>query len=190
MIAPRVGRPGTASRSDLRLLVLVKYCSKCKGRPIPWTVLLPVFTILLGYLSDTGRLGGIILPTLKETWQGCHERRGSRGRLLVTAWLLVELPDSCAASHRAEDKYGTLQARIVAPPTEPLSNFPTFDLLRTAFGVAFVAVLETLISAKIAEQRMCLDSSIGSFERVGSIMPPLRLTELQMVYQVFQRGPC
>ncbi|CAJ1365870.1 unnamed protein product [Effrenium voratum] len=99
------------------LLVLVKYCSKCKGRPIPWTVLLPVFTILLGYLSDTGRLGGIILPTLK-------------------------------------DKYGTLQARIVAPPTEPLSNFPTFDLLRTAFGVAFVAVLETLISAKIAEQRM------------------------------------
>lgn len=28
------------------------------------------------------------------------------------------------------------------------------DLIRTAFGISFVAVLETLISAKIAEQRM------------------------------------
>ncbi|CAE6933578.1 yvdB [Symbiodinium sp. CCMP2456] len=102
------------------LLTLVKYASKIRGKSIPWTVLLPLFTILLGYLSDKDMLGGIILPTLK-------------------------------------DKYGTLQARIVEVPSVPLADFAAgdvFGLIRNAFGIAFVAILETLISAKIAEQRM------------------------------------
>ena len=83
-------------------------------------MLLPLLTILLGYLSDKDMLGGIILPTLK-------------------------------------DKYGTLQARIVEVPSVPLADFAAgdvFGLIRNAFGIAFVAILETLISAKIAEQRM------------------------------------
>jgi len=102
------------------LLTLVKYAGKIRGKSIPWTVLLPLFTILLGYLSDRDMLGGIILPTLK-------------------------------------DKYGTLQARIVEVPSVPLADFAkgdVFGLIRNAFGIAFVAILETLISAKIAEQRM------------------------------------
>ena len=102
------------------LLGLVKYAPKVRGKSIPWTVLIPLSTIVLGYLSDQKMLGGIILPTLK-------------------------------------DKYGTLQARIVEVPSRPLSDFAgddLFGLIRTAFGVAFVAILETLISAKIAEQRM------------------------------------
>lgn len=102
------------------LLALVKYAGKIKGRSIPWTVLIPVFTILLGYLSDQKLLGGIVLPTLK-------------------------------------DKYGTLKPRVVEAPSTPLADFAqghVMDLIRTAFGISFVAVLETLISAKIAEQRM------------------------------------
>ena len=98
----------------------MKYAGKIRGKSVPWTVLIPVFTILLGYLSDQGMLFGIILPTLK-------------------------------------DKYGTLQARIVEVPSVPLAEFANGDVLglvRTAFGIAFVAILETLISAKIAEQRM------------------------------------
>ncbi|CAE7380653.1 yvdB [Symbiodinium necroappetens] len=113
------------------LLTLVKYASKIRGKSIPWTVLLPLLTILLGYLSDKDMLGGIILPTLK-------------------------------------DKYGTLQARIVEVPSVPLADFAAgdvFGLIRNAFGIAFVAILETLISAKIAEQRMNypFDSSRETF---------------------------
>ncbi len=37
-------------------------------RSVPWTVLIPVFTILLGYLSDQKQLGGIVLPTLKDKY--------------------------------------------------------------------------------------------------------------------------
>lgn len=102
------------------LLALVKYAGKIKGRSVPWTVLIPIFTILLGYLSDQKMLGGIVLPTLK-------------------------------------DKYGTLKPRVVEAPSTPLAEFAegqVIELIRTAFGISFVAVLETLISAKIAEQRM------------------------------------
>mmetsp|Transcript_7920 Transcript_7920/g.18208 ORF Transcript_7920/g.18208 Transcript_7920/m.18208 type:complete len:647 (+) Transcript_7920:79-2019(+) len=113
------------------LLMLVKYAGKIQGRSVPWTVLIPLLTIILGYLSDQQMLFGIVLPTLK-------------------------------------DKYGALQARIFEPPSVPLSEFCSGDvlgLLRTAFGIAFVAVLETLISAKIAEQRMNypFDSSRETF---------------------------
>jgi len=56
-----------------------------------------------------------------------------------------------------KDKYGTLTARVFEPPfSKPLSfyaNGKVGGILTASFGVAFVAVLETLISAKIAEQK-------------------------------------
>ena len=50
------------------LLILVKYLPKIKGRSVPWTVLIPVCTIFLGYLSDQRKLGSIVLPTLKDKY--------------------------------------------------------------------------------------------------------------------------
>ena len=44
------------------------------ARSIPWTVLIPVFTILLGYLSDQKHLGGIVLPTLKDKYGRSAEK--------------------------------------------------------------------------------------------------------------------
>jgi len=56
-----------------------------------------------------------------------------------------------------KDKYGTLTARVFEPPfSKPLSFYANGNMggiLTASFGVAFVAVLETLISAKIAEQK-------------------------------------
>ncbi|CAK0896506.1 unnamed protein product [Prorocentrum cordatum] len=101
------------------LLSLVKWVPKVKGQPIPWTVIIPLLTILLGFLSDSDSLGGIRIPTLK-------------------------------------DKYGELKARVVVPPEQPLEFYAQgnyFGIFTAAFGIAFVAVLETLISAKIAEQK-------------------------------------
>ena len=101
------------------LLSLVKWVPKVKGRPIPWTVIIPLLTIILGYLSDSDNLGGIRIPTLK-------------------------------------DKYGELKARVVVPPSQSLEHYAQGSysgIFTAAFGIAFVAVLETLISAKIAEQK-------------------------------------
>jgi SulP family sulfate permease len=101
------------------LLSLVKWVPKVKGRPIPWTVIIPLLTIVLGYLSDSDNLGGVHIPTLK-------------------------------------DKYGELKARVVVPPEQSLEHYAQGNYLgvfTAAFGIAFVAVLETLISAKIAEQK-------------------------------------
>jgi len=114
------------------LLALAKYLPKIpkakkekqdkkeEGYSIPWTVIIPLLTLIFGYLSNTDKLGGIELPTLK-------------------------------------DKYGTLKAQIIEPPfRKPLSwyaNGNVSGILTASFGVAFVAVLETLISAKIAEQK-------------------------------------
>mmetsp|Transcript_66617 Transcript_66617/g.189101 ORF Transcript_66617/g.189101 Transcript_66617/m.189101 type:complete len:663 (-) Transcript_66617:30-2018(-) len=102
------------------LLTLAKYLPKVKGYAIPWTVLIPLLTIIIGYLADSDNLGGLSLPTLKN-------------------------------------KYGVLEARIVELPQQPLSYYAqgkTGGIITASFGVAFVAVLETLISAKIAEQKM------------------------------------
>jgi len=102
------------------LLSLAKYLPKIRGHAIPWTVIIPLLTLIFGYLSNTNNLGGIELPTLK-------------------------------------DKYGTLQARIIEPPfSKPLSYYAKGNvsgIITASFGIAFVAVLETLISAKIAEQK-------------------------------------
>jgi len=102
------------------LLGLVKYLPKIRGVSIPWTVIIPIVTMVFGYLSDSDHFGGIVIPTLKN-------------------------------------KYGVLKARVVELPQESLSHYAQgnmFGVLIASFGVAFVAVLETLISAKIAEQKM------------------------------------
>lgn len=102
------------------LLGLMKYFPKIRGISIPWTVFIPVFTILIGYLSDSDKLGGVEFPTLKG-------------------------------------KFGELHARVFEPPTKSLDHYADGDIvgvLSASLSVAFVAVLETLISAKIAEQKV------------------------------------
>merc|ERR1719461_2653884 len=49
-----------------------------------------------------------------------------------------------------------MEARIVELPQRPLSHYAKGNvggIITASFGIAFVAVLETLISAKIAEQK-------------------------------------
>jgi len=49
-----------------------------------------------------------------------------------------------------EKKYGSLQFSLVAIPTFQPSYF-SFNMLSPAFSIAFIAILETLISARIAD---------------------------------------
>mmetsp|Transcript_23307 Transcript_23307/g.51210 ORF Transcript_23307/g.51210 Transcript_23307/m.51210 type:complete len:663 (-) Transcript_23307:190-2178(-) len=101
------------------LLLLVKYLPKVKGISVPWTVVVPIVSILAGYLSHEELLGGFSLPTLKS-------------------------------------KYGTLEPQIFRLPEHPPTYYSSGkmgSLFSAAFGIAFVAILETLISAKIAEQK-------------------------------------
>jgi len=86
---------------------------------IPWTVLLPVVSIPIGFLADPDRDHlGFDLLTLKS-------------------------------------KYGMLEPEIVQPLRSSDATF--VDLLIPSFSVAIVAVLETLISAKIAAGRVDRD---------------------------------
>jgi len=54
-------------------IALAKYVAKTeeqkrKGYSIPWTVIIPLSTLIFGYLSNTDNLGGIELPTLKDKY--------------------------------------------------------------------------------------------------------------------------
>jgi SulP family sulfate permease len=102
------------------LLGLMKYAKEIKGKQVPWTVIIPLLTLIPGYLADTDRFGGLNLPTLKT-------------------------------------KFGLLEPRFFSPPSKPLSYYADGNMggiLVASVGVAFVAVLETAISAKIAEQKL------------------------------------
>jgi len=94
------------------LLLLMKRVPR-----VPWAVVLPGLTIILGYLADgsDGPLSAWVLPTLRSQY----------GELSAT---VVSLPD-VGALRRCGDLAGVLAASL---------------------SVSFVAVLETLISAKIA----------------------------------------
>jgi SulP family sulfate permease len=107
------------------LVVLLLFPLMKKFPSVPWMVLIPVVTILFGWLSSEGLLGAWDLPTLKT-------------------------------------KYGALQPDIIIMlKPEPLSaafaNGDIFGLIIAAGSVAFVAILETLISAKIAGFRLDKD---------------------------------
>lgn len=86
---------------------------------IPWTVLLPVVSIPLGFLCDEGHLGFDLL-TLKS-------------------------------------KYGTLEPELVQPLAASGATFA--EMLIPSLSIAIVAILETLISAKIAAGRVDRDFS-------------------------------
>merc|ERR1711935_490385 len=107
------------------LVVLLLFPLMKKFPSVPWMVLIPVVTILFGWLSSEGLLGAWDLPTLKT-------------------------------------KYGALQPDIIIMlKPEPLSaafaNGDIFGLIIAAGSVAFVAILETLISAKITGFRLDKD---------------------------------
>lgn len=99
-----------------------------KWKKIPWAIIIAAIGILIGYLISNAHITGVYCLV---------------SIVRVTLELGVDILT-------LEAEYPTLTLDLVSLPSFHVHVF-NLDVLATSFGVAFIAILETLISARIAD---------------------------------------